>query len=236
MQTKQKQRLGTIIFLVGVFIALGLAGLTVWGDFEAMSYFFTGAGYPTFSGLSCPVLLTRGEVATVSVRLNNPSNEVIQPYYRVEISGIAGLRTLENQVPVAPHSSRTVQWTVSSQDVDLGIFVMVHMEILPMAGYSTREATCGAVVLNIGGLSGGQIVGGALVLGLLGIVLGLAITETGSAPVGGKDLSLRNGMRAAGVLVCLALFTALIGSWLFGTLFAVLTLLLLVILLRIAVT
>jgi hypothetical protein len=224
------------MFLAGVVLGIGLAALALWGDFEAMSYFYSGAGYPSFSGLKCPVVLSRNEVATVSARLGNSSNEAVQPYYEVEISGIARTRTVENQVTVPAHSSKTVQWTVSAADVDIGYFVMMKMDILPMAGYSTREDTCGMVILNLGALTGGQFVGAGLGLSLLAILLGLVVREAGPEPVGGRKMSIRNGLRATGVLVCLALFTALGGSWLFGTLFCAMTVLLLVILLRMSVT
>ncbi len=236
MQTKSKQTRGAAIFLVGVALGLGLAVLAIWGDFEAMSYFYTGAGYAGFSGLKCPVLITGSEVATVSAQLNNSSNEEVKPYYQVDISGVAGLRHLENQIPVPPHSSRTVQWTVSAKDVDLGSFVMVRMDILPMAGYSTREATCGMVVLGLGGLKGGQIVGWALGISLACLLVGLATREIGPQPVDTKSVSIRNEMRAMGVLVCLALLAALSGAWLFGIILCALVVLLLVILLRMAVT
>jgi hypothetical protein len=222
--------------LLGVALGIGLAGLAVWGDFEAMSYFYTGAGYAGFSGLKCPALMTRDETVTISATLDNPGNQPIEPYYQVDISGIAGLRHLENQVTVPPHSSKTVQWAVGAEDIDLGSFVMVKMDILPMAGYSTREATCGMAVLNLGGLSGGQAVGWSLGLSLLATVLGLVIREAGPVPIGGKELSLRNAMRATGILTCAALFAALSGWWLFGFLFGALTLLLLVIMLRMAVS
>lgn len=236
MQTKQRKKLGTILFLTGVVLALGLAGLASWSDYEAMSYFYTGAGYAGFNGLHCPVLMSRGETPTISATLDNPSAEAVQPYYQVQISGIAGFRNIENQVTVQPHSKQTVQWTVSANDVDLGSLVMVKMDILPMAGYSTREGTCGMVVLSIGGLTGEEVAGAMLGLGLLGILVGLILREAGSEPIADKDLSIRGAMRTAGVLACLALFAALSGSWLFGILFIAVAVLLLVILLRLAVS
>ncbi len=236
MQIKSNHVVGTIIFLVGVCLGLGLAGLAILGDFEAVSYFYSGAGYAGFSGLKCPVLMSPSQVETVSATFSNPSNEVIQPYYQVQISGVAALRNFQNQVPVAPHSSKTVQWTVDSHDIDVGSFVMVKMTISPMAGFSTRQATCGIVVLNLGGLTGEQMVGWGLGLGLLGMVVGLALRERSEQAVAGKAVSIRNALRTAGVLTCLALLTGLGGAWLPGVLFCVLTILLLAIVLRMAVS
>ncbi len=236
MQTISKQALGTIIFLAGLFLGLALAVVAIWGDFEAMSYFYSGAGYPSFNGLSCPVLMSRAETGTVSATFNNPSNEEIKPYYQVEISGSVADRTLENQIPVAAHSSRTVMWTVNANDIDLGSFVLIKMDILPMAGYSTRETTCGIVVLNLGSLTGSQVLTWGVVLSLLGIVLGLVIRQIGQKDLPGRSLSIRNVMRAAGIVVCAALLAGLLGWWLLGLLLVAMTILLLVILLRMAVT
>ncbi len=236
MQTKSNHVVGTVIFLVGLFLGLGLAGLATLGDFEAMSYFYTGAGYAGFSGLQCPVLMSRSQVETVSATFNNSGNEVIQPYFQVQISGLAAMRNFKDQVSVEPHSSKTVQWTVDSRDIDVGSFVLVKMEISPMAGYSTREATCGIVALNLGGLKGEQILGWGVGLSLLGMVVGLALKEGSEQAVTGKGVSIRNALRTAGVLTCLALLTGLIGFWLLGILCFLLTILLLAIVLRMAVS
>ncbi|MGE5071943.1 MAG: hypothetical protein ACM3MF_00820 [Anaerolineae bacterium] len=236
MRTISRQALGTIIFLVGLLTGLALAGAAIWGDFEGMSYFYTGAGYPPFKGLNCPVLMTRGEAARITAQFDNPSDEEIRPFYQVQVSGLAATRNFENQVPVAPHSSTTVDWTVDSNDIDLGRFVMVDMQVLRVAGISTREATCGILVLGIPGLTGSQVLAGLLAISLTGLVLGLAMRERRAETIPGKEMTLRNGMRAAGIAVLLAMLTGLMGSWLIGTVFCAVAVLLLVILLRVAVT
>ena len=232
MQTKSRQTLGNIIFLAGIFLGLGLAMAAVWGDFEGISYFFNGAGYEAFRGLSCPILMSRSDVATISARLDNPGDTEIKPYYQVEISGAAASRGLEGQVPVAGHSSRTVRWTVDSKDIDLGYFIFVKMTILPVAGHSTREGTCGIVVLNVRGPSGGQIFGGILGASLLGMVLGLGLRETGNENVSGAALNLRNGSRAVAILTSAAMLMGFLGSWLIGLVLCAMALLLMTVLLR----
>jgi hypothetical protein len=236
MRTISKQALGTIIFLAGLLVGLALAGAAIWGDFEGMSYFYTGAGYPAFNGLRCPVLMTRGEAARVTAKFDNPSDEEIQPYYQVQVSGLAAVRSFENQVAVAPHASKTVEWTVDSNDVDLGRFIMIDMQVLHVAGVSTRESTCGIMVLGFPGLSGSQVLGAALAISLVGLALGLALREGRVEAIPGRDMTARNGMRAAGVAVSLAMLAGLMGSLLIGILFCAVTVLLLVILLRYIVT
>lgn len=236
MQRRSIKTLGSVLFLLGVFLSLALALAAIWGDYEAMSYYFNGAGYGAFDSLSCPVLMSRTEVATISARFDNPSDTAIQPYYEVQVSATASSRDLEKQIIVPPHTSRTVQWTVDASDLNLESFILIKMDVLPVAGFSTREATCGILLLNLAGPSGGEIVGAALAVGLLGILLGLGIREGGERAIDDKALSTQNGMRATGVAALLALLTGLMGWWLIGVLFMAGTMLLLVILLRFALS
>jgi hypothetical protein len=234
MKGHSKRTLGTIIYLLGLLLGLALAIVVLWGDFEATSYFNSGAGYAPFAGLNCPALMSPSEVATLSATFENPGNREIQPYYEVEISGAAASRNLEGQPQVAAHSSKTVSWTVDANDIDLGYFVMAKINVLPFAGNPARESTCGIAVLNLMGMSGGQILGWGLGVSLVGIVLGLGLSETGNEAGDRKTRSLQNGLRAAGVAVLLALLTALTGSWVISLIFCAITILLLLILLRMA--
>ena len=236
MQTASRKRAGTAIFLVGLVLGLGLAIAAIWGDFEGMSYFSSGAGYDQFGGLHCPILMGRADIATIAVAFDNPTSREIEPYYKAEVSGVAASRTLEGQVPVAPHSSRSVQWTVDANDVDLGFFIMVKIDVLPFAGNPTREATCGIIVANVAGLTGDQMLGWSLGLSLAGMVIGLGIREGSDQMAAGKDLSVRNGLRAAAVAVCLAMLTGFAGWWLIGLIFCAITILLVPILLKTAET
>ena len=40
-------------------------------------------------------------------------------------------------------------WTVDAHDIDLGNFILVKVDVLPVAGYRTREATCGILVVPL---------------------------------------------------------------------------------------
>ncbi len=236
MQAISKRKWGPIIFLAGSLIGLVMAILVTWGDYEAASYFNSGAEYESFSGLACPALMSRSEVATVSATFSNPSSKEIQPYYEAEISGAAASRHLEDQLPVPPHASRTVSWTVSSKDIDLGSFVMVKLDVLPFAGNPARETTCGMVVLNTGALTGGEVLAGGIGLSLLGMLAGLGLGETGRDVGDKKAQSISNVLRAVGVATLLALLTALAGSWLISVILCAITILTLAILLRVATT
>ncbi len=234
MQTNTSKLWGTLIYIVGLLLALLLALAAIWGDFEAVSYFNTGGSYAQFGGLHCPILISQSEVAPVSATFENGTDKTIEPYYEVQISGMAAQRSFDKQLQLLPHSSMTVRWTVSASDIDLGWFVMVRLTVLPFAGNPAREATCGMMVLNLGGLTGSQVLPWVVALSLLAIVLGLTLREGTGLPGTSKESTLRNGMRAASVAVLLGMLTGFLGLWLIGLIFSAITILLAVILLRIA--
>src|SRR5512141_2211752 len=128
MQSKSALIWGTIIYAAGLLLALGLALTAIWGDFEAMSYFHTGATYGPFSGLHCPVLMTQADQAQISATFDNSTGKTIEPYYQVKISGPLG-RDFEKQISLAPHSSTKIQWSVNAADEDLGWFVMTKITV-----------------------------------------------------------------------------------------------------------
>lgn len=233
MQTKPTRAWGTFIYLAGLLLALALALASIWGDFEALSYFYTGANYGQFSGLRCPVIMSRSEVAQVSATFENPTDKAIEPYYEVKMSGLADPRSFENQLQLPPHSSTTIRWTVSASDIDMGWFVMVRLTVLPFAGNPARAASCGMLVFNFGSLTGAQVLPWAVVVSVLAILVGLTLREGQDQPESGSEGTLRNGMRAAGVSVLLAMLTGFLGLWLIGLIFSAITILLAVILLRI---
>ncbi len=234
MHIKPARLAGATIFFLGILSGLALASAAIWGDFEAMSYFYTGAGYDQFNGLKCPILMTLSDTGIVTAGFSNASDREIQPYYEVSVSGVASLREFEAQLPVPAHATESVQWTVDANDIDLGSFILVNVDVLPVAGYSTREATCGIVVLNLNGPTGRQIFGSVLAASLLGMVVGLGLLESATDMKNSPALNAANAMRATAIAAALAMLTGLMGWWLIGLIFCAVTILLLVVLLRFA--
>jgi hypothetical protein len=234
MQTNTAISLGRILYFSGIFLGLALAIAAAWTEFEAISYYYTGATYAAFHGLHCPLLMTRSETGMVTGSFDNPGGQEIEPYYEVEISGPLP-RNYEDQLSVPPHETKNVQWTVDANDIDRGSFIFVKLDILPMAGYSTREAVCGILVLNVPILKGGQIFWLVLLASLSGMVIGLGLWEGANPPLAGKSLDLKRGMQTLAILVSLAMLTGLMGWWGAGVIFCAAAILLLVLTLRLGI-
>ena len=232
MSTKPVHALGGAIYLLGVFLGLGLALVAVWSDYEGFSYFNSGAGYPAFNGLVCPILMTRSEKSVVTADFKNSTGQEFDPYYEVSISGPVSSRKLEGQLSIPAHSTKTIQVTVDSHDIDLGSFILVDMQVLPVAGYQTREDTCGIMVLDLTGPTGGQVFGLTLVMSLLGMVVGLGLWENNNRLNFNRCTNRHRALQAQGIAVLLALLTGLVGLWAVGLICCIIAILLLVINLR----
>jgi len=229
MQTRSIRKLGVVIFLLAVFLGLGLTFAAIWSAFEGFSYFNTGAGYPSFGGLKCPILMTRSEKGMVTASFNNPAGQELDPYYEVAVSGPYSSHNFEGQLSLPAHTTKSIQWTVDAEDIDLGNFIFVDLQVLPVAGYSTREDTCGIMVLDIAGSSGGQLFNISLAVSLIGLLLGLGLWESTININIDRYINLR---RALGIMVLLALLTGIMRLWAAGLIFSILAILLLVINLR----
>ncbi len=234
MQRKRAPVAAAVLFVLGVLITMALAGMMAWAAFEGLSYFATGAGYASYGGMHCPVLISRSETGVVTADFVNPSGQVLQPYYEIEISGRVASRQLEGQVTVQPNARGRVSWTVTQSDIDLNPFIFVKMDVLPVDAYATREDTCGILVAGLGGISGSVGLSLAMAIGLVCLLAGLllpAVALTAAEAVEFDAAASTNSRRAAqalGVVAVLALLAGLMGWWLVALLALVVSLLLLV--------
>ncbi len=242
MHRKIARTAATALYLLGVLTIMALAAVTAWAAFEGLSYFATGAGYDLYGGMHCPILISPRENGVVAASFTNPTDQVLQPYYEVEISGRIAARQMEGQVDVIPHASQSVTWTVNARDIDLEPFIFVKMDVLPIGGYGTREATCGILVANVDGMSGVQALSLGLGIGLLCLVAGLLLPAVGLTPAelvlfdSEASTNSRRALQALGVASASALFAGLMGWWLPAMLLLAVSLLLLVMVLPYAVS
>jgi hypothetical protein len=234
VEHKASRIAGGAFFLLGVLTTMTLAGVTAWAAFEGLSYFATGAGYDLYGGMHCPILISPRETGIVSASFSNPTDQVLQPYYEVEISGRIAARQFEGQIAVPPHTSQSVTWTVNAGDIDLEPFIFAKMDVLPVGGHGTREATCGILVWDVAGMSGIQAVSVGIGIALLLILAGLVVPTVGLTPGQANRFdneassNARRASQALGVASASALFAGLMGWWLPAMLLLAVSLLLLV--------
>src|ERR1043165_1432176 len=218
-----------VIFFLGGVLGFILAAVAIWNRTEAVSYFFSGAKYDPFPGLRCPVFMAPTEHGILIADFKNPANEADTFFYRVEISRVPSTRKLENQITVAPHQTKSIQLSVSTQDVDLLYFIFVKMDILPNAVHTSQEAVCGILLVNILGLRGIPLATLAISLSFLGVAIGWALWQKTGVKADGNAQRV---LQVLGLIVLLAMFVGAMGWWLAGVALCAIALLLLVISLR----
>lgn len=223
----KKSLISNILFFLGIAAGLSLAVLSIWADYEAVAYFFTGARFDSFRGMKCPVLATRSETVIIAASIENPSDRDARPFYRVEVSGPVG-RTFSDQISVPPYQTHRAEWSVNADDVDLRYFIMTKLTLLPFAGLPTREALCGIFVLDLNGLTGQQVLIAFLAISLSGMIAGLVMWERQTEGVNKGVTQPQSVRRGLVLVVLLAMLSGLMGWWLAGIVFCVLAILLLV--------
>jgi len=234
------RRLGTALFFIGALIAILVAVGSAWADYEGLSYFATGAAYDPLHGLRCPVLLSQGDVGVVSLSFQNPTDKSIEPFYEVEVSGLTATRQLEGRLVVDPGMTQDAAWTVDAGDVDLGYFIFVKADVLPVAGYHTRQATCGILVVPLPGPTGDSTLFLMVTVSALCMLAGLILPVIGVAPAEAAKFDReastpwRRLIQTLGVTSALAMLAGLAGWWLAALVLCAICLLLLVISLRYA--
>ena len=225
--------LSRILFFLGIVLGLALTVIAIWNNTEATNYYFTGAPYPPFHGLSCPLLMTSTEKGIVTVTFDNPADQEDIYRYRVEISNkISSPRTIEDQIAVPSRQSKNIQWTVDANDIDLRFFILVKITVLPNAFHATQEDVCGILVTNIPVLTVTHISAIALFLSFFGITAGLGLWQWNGTNTNHDRLRLA---QALGLTVLLAMLATAMGWWVIAIALSVITILLLIISLRFAI-
>jgi len=221
---KFTRMLGVLIFSLGVLAGLSLTIAAVWADFEAVFYGFDKIGDARLPSLKCPVLMTKSETGMISATFKNASDRSIEFMTRADISGFSRIRSERSMLTLAPGESKQLDWTVTSEDIDLGRFVFAKVSNYPAYQMTFREATCGIVVLDLPGWSGMQVFTLFFTICLLGILVGYSSWELTTGSMEGHTIDITRAMKFLGILVLLGLLISMQGSWLVGLLFIVVSL------------
>jgi hypothetical protein len=232
MNTSFLRIVSRTVYFLGVVIGVVMAVITIWSRMEAIHYFFRGATHEPFKGLRCPVMISPTEKGVVTAVFDNPTDQAVNYFYRIEMSKQESAGQIPAQVAVHPRQTKRVHFTVNSENVDLGFFVFVKMNLFPNSLRPAQEAVCGILVANLLGLSGKQTSAAALSLSFLGIVMGVG---AGRLTGNNEQRNFARSMQVLALLVLLTLLVGMLGWWLAGMALSAVTILLMLISVRLAV-
>ncbi len=223
--------LAIFFFSLGMLFSMALAGVASWADLEATFYGFERLTNERLTTLQCPVLMTVTETGTISAAVSNLSDVTVKPKLRIYVSGPGLFRAADVQITLDPGETQQVHWTVTSEDVDYKFLIMAKVLAFPYYMASTREGTCGILVLNLPNLTGSQVFDFALAAALSGLLIGLGLWIASGPQLKRRILDSSRAMTFLAILTLVDIFVSLRGAWLFGLILFLATALLIIVVL-----
>ncbi len=202
---------GVLLYLLAVITGLLLIVIATWADMEAASYGFPRRASDALSGLTCPILMTRNETDTISLRVSNPTDKHLHPAISTEISADFNPQIFIESVDLAPGEAKSVEWSVGPRNIDLGMFIFANVEVYATYPIPNREKTCGILIMDLPG-KGRPIQTGLLTVSLLGLGGGLYLMSKFGLP-GNRSAFTWNEVIFLAVLIVSGLILSYIGSW-----------------------
>ena len=232
--------IGTVLYLVGFLIGVIFISLTLWSDLEGGAFWGTSeaatfdSSIPMdarFKGLSCPVMITSQETATITTwvenRLDRPVEVILQtdlsnpdPY----IEAITDRQTIQ----LNPQELRQYSWMASIENLKFKRLILARTYLInEQLRIPARTSHCGILVVDHSWLSSQQIIVISISASLFSMIAGMFLWLKGKRPL--KDRARRSAftMLALAFLTLAGILATLAGSWFMAIVFLLLILLLL---------
>ena len=193
--------LGIVFFFLGIMLGLALSGGIVWGEIEARLY----TSFSATSGLrrlECPLMLAATESGFVTATFDNPTDELVKPVVRLEVSHPGGSRQTSQTLYLAPGASQILKWTVGADAAIFGRLILVSVYQSQYSHLPSRLGYCSILVLGLFGLSGSQSFTLIFAISILGLMVGGALWLLRMRSLGGPALGVTN---AGGLLAAIVL-------------------------------
>lgn len=226
MKNTTLRLLSILLFSLGILAGMALFVTATWADVESVFYGFNRYGNKLTSSMHCPYLLDRDEIGTIEMVYRNTSDQSIRPTIRFQTSRPGAFRTETERLALEAGESATLVWEISREDTVLNRFIFA--KVFSFASYPLKdvEQTCGILVLDLPGVTGGQATIILVVICLGGIASGIALWYAAHKPMKVRALDVLRAMYTLGGTVILGLVSMVFGWWLPGILFGVLALIL----------
>ncbi len=229
---KKRKRLlatvGVLIFVVGVVLGLAFYGGATWGDLEAFLFAASVDADASLGSLRCPIMITSTETGTLTATFENPAERTIKPIIHTHISeGFVTLkRTIDDVLSLEPGEKERLEWAVTADDAAYGYLILARVFVKYPYPLPSRTSTCGVLVIDLPGWTGGQVTALVVVGSFLCMVAGVGLWVAGNRPLSERVQDASRAMTALAVVVLLGIISSFIEWWLLSGLFVVIALLL----------
>ncbi len=217
-------------YFIGLAVGFFVIVLAAWADMEANFYGFPRQGDPGLSGLSCPVLMSRNDIETITLVASNTADINIKPSIRILMSTPAVPEEHLERVELAPGESKKFEWQVDADNIDLKQFIFARALMFSSYPLPSREAVCGIFVLDVP-VSGRIILPALIAMSLFGMGWGLYAMNRSKLGGGEWIAKYLPALTFLFVALIVGFIFAFMGAWIQSTLALVVILLMLFILL-----
>ncbi len=227
--------LGSLFVLGGVLFELSLSLGVAWGEVETRVY-TTQPEQAASLQMKCPLMLSPTESGLVSVTITNTLDESATPNLTVDFSRPGGDQQVIQTLSLAPHETRTVQWTVDASDTIYDRLILVSILQSRYKGsqsgeLSARQGTCGILLLSLFGLKGSETFRLLFAAGLAFLLAGSGLWLHAHPELDEQNRSLAHAGLVLAILSTLGLLSSLPRWWGLILLFDSLALILIVVIL-----
>lgn len=196
--------LGALLFLAGILVGLALSGAFAWGESEA--HIYSSYNGDLNLALKCPLIMSPAESGVVRADIINLIDEEIKPVVTAEISHGKLPREIRQTLSLASTHSETVQWTVDSSDMIFGRAILVNVLQSRYGDNPSRLGSCGILVFNLFGLTGGQTFALMLAVSIILVLTGGSLWLYARQPL---DKFSRNIVQINSVLLVITILALL---------------------------
>ena len=204
--------LGIGFFFLGIMLGLALSAGVVWGEIEARLYtsFTATSGLRT---LECPLMLAPAESGFVTATFDNPTDELVKPVVRLEVSHPGGAKQTSQTLSLAPGATQTAHWTVGTDDTIFSRLILVSVYQSLYRQLPSRQGFCGILVLGLFDLSGSQTFTLIFAVSILSLMVGGALWLLRMRSLGGPALGETNASGVLAVTVLAGMLSSLLRWW-----------------------
>jgi len=208
-----------IVYSIGILLGFTLSLLAAWADLESTVYGFLQQAPNTFTGLDCPIFITRGETESIKITFTNTTSSRLHPAVQTELSTPVTLDAKIDYMALEPGKTLQLERIIDSSNIDLGQFIFAKAMVYSIFPMEKREATCGVFVLPFGS-------SGTMILYLIATVSILSMA--GSLYLMWKNGIIKTQGNAALALAgftLLAMLFSFLGRWLLSIIMIVMVIL-----------
>jgi hypothetical protein len=223
--------LSLILFIAGVLTGTAFFGFTVWGDYEAAMFDASLGGDKRFTTLRCPILINSNETGTVSVTVENPTENSVERLINTSKSGgfVTSIIRESQRISLGPGEKQQLQWTVSQEDAAWGHFILNRVYLVRLHPQPSRSGSCGVLTADLGIFTGGQIVAIVFVTSLALMIAGWFTWLRNNRPFSERNRIAAQAMGWLAGVVLAGMISGLFGWWVLGAFLLVAAVLLMVV-------